>query len=119
MTGVQTCALPISGGSYFFIAPATYDEKVIAKKWNENSKVIFNKLIEEFTALNVWDATTIHNAIVETETKTSAKVDLQLLRVLTSGAAGGPAIHDMLVLLGKEEIIKRLNAAIQQLTTNN
>ena len=108
-----------AGGSYFFIAPVAYDEKVIAKKWNENSKNIFNRLIEEFNALNVWDATTIHNAIVETETKTSAKVDLQLLRVLTSGAAGGPAIHDMLVLLGKEEVIKRLNSALQTLNSNS
>ena len=108
-----------AGGSYFFIAPTSYDEKVIAKKWNENSKGVFTKLIEEFTALNVWDATTIHNAIVETETKTSAKVDLQLLRVLTSGAAGGPAIHDMLVLLGKEEVIKRLNSALQTLNSNS
>ena len=83
------------------------------------NKLVFNKLIEEFTALNTWDTTTIHNAIVETETKTDAKVDLQLLRVLTSGAAGGPAIHDMLVLLGKEEVIKRLNAALEILNSNS
>ena len=103
-------------GSYFFIAPTVYDEKVIAKKWNDNSKTIFTKLIEEFNALTAWDAATVHTAIVETETKTSGKVDLQLLRVLTSGAAGGPSIHDMLVLIGKEEIIKRLHTALETLS---
>jgi len=99
--------------NYFFIAPATYDEKVIQKKWNENSKMVFTKLLEEFNLLSTWDATSVHQAIVDTETKTTSKVDLQLLRVLTSGVAGGPAIHDMLVLIGKEEIVKRLNTALQ------
>ncbi len=101
-----------AGGSYFFIAPTTYDEKVIAKKWNENSKTIFLKLIEEFNSQTTFDATTIHNAIVETETKMAAKVDLQLLRVLVSGAAGGPAIHDMIALIGKQEIVKRIETAL-------
>ncbi len=100
-------------GKYFFIAPANYDEKVIQKKWNENSKIVFTKLMVEFESLSNWDATTVHQAIVDTEAKTNSKVDLQLLRVLTSGVAGGPAIHDMLVLIGKEEIVKRLNVALE------
>ncbi len=102
-------------GKYFFIAPESYDEKVISKKWNENSKMIFSKLMEEFNSLTTWDATTVHQAIVDTEAKVAAKVDLQLLRVLTSGVAGGPAIHDMLVLIGKEEIVKRLETAINSI----
>ncbi len=102
-------------GKYFFIAPTTYDEKVISKKWNENSKTIFQHLMNEFNSLTTWDAITVHTAITNTEVATSAKVDLQLLRVLTSGAAGGPAIHDMLVLIGKEEIVKRIATAIEQL----
>ncbi len=102
-------------GKYFFIAPTTYDEKVISKKWNENSKTIFQHLMNEFNSLTTWDAITLHTAITNTEVATSAKVDLQLLRVLTSGAAGGPAIHDMLVLIGKEEIVKRIATAIEQL----
>ncbi len=102
-------------GKYFFIAPTSYDEKVISKKWNENSKTIFQHMMNEFNGLTTWDATTVHTAITNTEAATSAKVDLQLLRVLTSGAAGGPAIHDMLVLIGKEEIVKRIATAIEQL----
>ena len=102
-------------GKYFFIAPTTYDEKVISKKWNENSKTIFQHLMNEFNSLTTWDATTVHTAITNTEAATTAKVDLQLLRVLTSGAAGGPAIHDMLVLIGKVEIVKRIATAIEQL----
>ena len=100
-------------GKYFFIAPTSYDEKVISKKWNENSKNIFNKLVEEFNSLSSWDAATIHASITNTETALSAKVDLQMLRVLVSGVAGGPAIHEMLELIGKEEIVKRINSAIE------
>ena len=100
-------------GKYFFIAPTSYDEKVISKKWNENSKNIFNKLVEEYNSLSSWDAATIHASITNTETSLSAKVDLQMLRVLVSGVAGGPAIHEMLELIGKEEIVKRIKTAIE------
>ncbi|MEI8101825.1 MAG: glutamate--tRNA ligase family protein, partial [Bacteroidota bacterium] len=102
-------------GKFFFIAPTSYDEKVISKKWHENSKNIFNKLIEEFNSSSSWDAATIHTAITNTETALSAKIDLQLLRVLVSGVAGGPAIHEMLELIGKDEIAKRINTAIDNL----
>ena len=102
-------------GKYFFIAPTAYDEKVISKKWNEGAKSVFMKLTEEINALSSWDGPSIHQAITDTETKTTAKVDLQLLRVLTSGVAGGPAIHEMLELLGKEEVVKRIETAVNSI----
>ena len=55
------------------------------------------------------------DAITNTETALSAKIDLLLLRVLVSGVAGGPAIHEMLELIGKDEIAKRINTAIDNL----
>ena len=40
---------------------------------------------------------------------------MQLVRVLVSGVAGGPQLFDMLALLGKEEIIKRIDFALSQM----
>lgn len=102
-------------GSYFFVAPTSYDEKVIAKKWNETSKDLFTKLKDKFAALSQWDSHTLHETFNAAQTEIG-KLDMQLLRVLTSGVAGGPQLFDMLALLGKEETLNRLTSALQKLS---
>ena len=39
---------------------------------------------------------------------------MQLLRVLITGVAGGPQLFDMLALIGKDDVIKRLELALQK-----
>ncbi len=101
-------------GPFFFVAPESYDEKVIAKKWNESSKELFTKLAAKFEALPEWNTHTLHDAFQEAQTEIG-KLDMQLLRVLTTGAAGGPQLFDLLALLGKEETVSRLNSALSKL----
>lgn len=101
-------------GKYVFIAPDTYDEKVLAKKWNEQSRDPFKKVSETFAGVETWNATAIHEAF-EVLVKEAGKIDMQLLRVLTTGVAGGPQLFDMLALMGREEVLRRLNKALETL----
>jgi len=101
-------------GPFFFVAPTSYDEKVIAKKWNESSKELFTKLAAKFEALPEWNTHSLHDAFQEAQTEIG-KLDMQLLRVLTTGAAGGPQLFDLLALLGKEETISRIKSALSKL----
>ncbi|MGZ5243640.1 MAG: hypothetical protein ACXWW0_07125 [Bacteroidia bacterium] len=39
---------------------------------------------------------------------------MQLLRVLITGEAGGPQLWDAISLLGKDEVVDRLNVAIEK-----
>ncbi len=98
-------------GSYFFSAPKSFDEKVMAKKWNENSKATYTKLTEKLAALDTWSTTSIHDLFAAAEPELG-KIDMQLVRVLTTGVAGGAQLFDMLALLGKEEVLSRLNTAL-------
>ena len=100
-----------------FEAPTHYDEKVIEKRWNEKAKTFYNVLpqalesIADFKAENVksaFEATAASNEIKPSEV-------LQLFRVLLSGESGGPDLFIMTELLGKEEVIKRINLAIEKL----
>lgn len=100
-------------GSYFFVAPTTFDEKVMAKKWNDSSKATYTKLRDKLSTENEWTADSLHK-LFEAASAELGKIDMQLVRVLTSGVAGGPQLFDMLALLGKEEIIKRLDFALSQ-----
>lgn len=101
-------------GVYFFVAPTSYDEKVMAKKWSAESKDLFTKLTAKFETLNVWDSHTLHETFQTAQTDIG-KLDMQLLRVLTTGVAGGAQLFDLLALLGKEEVITRLNSALKDL----
>lgn len=102
-------------GPYFFAAPEAYDEKVIAKKWNEASKELFNKLADRFGALPVWNSQSLHDDFQAAQTEIG-KLDMQLLRVLTTGVAGGPQLFDLLALLGKDETIARMKTALSKLS---
>lgn len=101
-------------GKYIFEAPSQYDEKVIAKKWNDKSKDQFKLVLHKFTTVEDWRMQAIHDAFEEL-TKEIGKIDMQLLRVLVTGVAGGPQLFDMLALMGKTEALKRLEAALEKL----
>lgn len=101
-------------GSYFFVAPQSYDEKVIAKKWTAESKELFTKLLQKFESISEWNSQKLHDEFQAAQTEIG-KLDMQLLRVLTTGVAGGAQLFDMLALLGKEEVISRLKTALEKL----
>lgn len=101
-------------GHYVFIAPVAYDEKVIAKKWNENSKALFMRVLETFRNVSSWNSQNIHDAF-EALVKDAGKIDMQVLRVLITGVAGGPQLFDMMALIGKDEVINRLTKALSTL----
>jgi glutamyl-tRNA synthetase len=98
-------------GHYLFIAPTSYDEKVITKKWNATSASVFTQVLEAFRVVSDWSVEPV-TAAFHTVESAVGKVDMQLLRVLVSGVAGGPQLFDMLVLLGKEEVLMRLEKGL-------
>lgn len=101
-------------GKYIFIAPTAYDEKVLTKKWNDQSKTLFTQVLSTFKGINDWKTQVIHDTF-ENLVKEAGKIDMQLLRVLITGVAGGPQLFDMLALMGKEEVITRLETALAKL----
>jgi glutamyl-tRNA synthetase len=101
-------------GKFIFEAPSAYDEKVISKKWNEQSKELFTRVLTTFKNLGDWNTHSIHDAF-ESLVKEVGKIDMQLLRVLITGVAGGPQLFDMLALIEKQEVINRLEKALGKL----
>lgn len=101
-------------GKYVFEAPVSYDEKVIAKKWNDKSRETFTAVTAAFSNVSDWTIENITAAFHEAE-KTLGKIDMQLLRVLVTGVSGGPQLFDMLALIGKQEVLTRLDKALKTL----
>ncbi|HEX5001571.1 MAG TPA: glutamate--tRNA ligase [Bacteroidia bacterium] len=101
-------------GSYFFEIPGTYDSKVIEKKWNLTSSAAMNKLHAVFNQADSWDMSGINQMIAVVETG-GDKVDKQLLRVLITGVSSGASLVEMMELLGKEDVVTRIEKALKAL----
>jgi glutamyl-tRNA synthetase len=106
-----------SFGEYFFIAPKSFDEGVINKRWNDKSPLVLQDMIQALRPLETFNATTAEAAYNEALTKNGVanKDFMQLLRVCLSGVAGGPPIFEMAELFGKQETIARLQFALDTL----
>lgn len=103
--------------SFFFIAPRAFDEKVIAKKWNDKVRTFFIALpnvIDDTPELNIQSLEEIFPRLASECGIKQGEV-MQLCRVLLTGMAGGPLLFDMIVLLGKQEVVKRLKFALNML----
>ncbi|MBA3705893.1 MAG: glutamate--tRNA ligase [Bacteroidetes bacterium] len=104
-------------GNYFFIAPTSYDAEVIKKRWNEQSVNFIKAVAEAFKKLNnftVVETEAIFKATAETQGIGAGQV-MQLFRVCISGVGGGPALFEVVELLGKEEVVKRLENALEKI----
>ncbi|MBI2721562.1 MAG: glutamate--tRNA ligase [Bacteroidetes bacterium] len=101
-------------GKYVFESPTLYDEKVMAKKWKPESKTLFTSVYAKFKTVKEWKVETITTSFHEAEAELG-KIDMQLLRVLVTGVAGGPQLFDMLALIGKSETLNRIETALSKL----
>lgn len=100
-------------GNYLFVTPTSYDAEVIKKRWNEKSAAFIVAVTTAFKNLNSFTAAeteAVFKSTAEAQGLGAGQV-MQLFRVCISGVGGGPALFEIVALLGKDEIIKRLEKA--------
>lgn len=97
-------------GQFFFEAPSTYDDKAYKKAVGENTKEILTDLVEVLNSTENFTAENLKQIIhdfAENKTLGMGKV-MMPLRLALVGDLKGPDVPDLLELLGKEEVEKRL-----------
>jgi len=101
-------------GNYLFMAPLTYDEVILNKKWNDDALVFFNNLLNAFNSQTDWKTSALETVFKETATLQGINPGnmMQLFRVMLSGHGSGVALFEMAELLGKEEVNGRLEKAL-------
>jgi glutamyl-tRNA synthetase len=104
--------------SYFFETPKAYDEEVVKKRWKDNIPAFIEQLKvaygQQTTAFNAVETEATFKAVCEAVGLQTGAV-MQIYRVCLSGVGGGPAIFEMTELLGKNEVVMRLDKALQAL----
>ncbi len=102
-------------GKFFFQAPTAFDEQTVAKKWNDEAvKVLqaFRQKLEQLTDVTAEVAkTTLETATAELGIGTG-KI-LQALRLTLTGGASGPDLMITMEILGKGEVVSRINYALK------
>jgi glutamyl-tRNA synthetase len=105
----------IEKSPYFFTAPTSYDEDVIKKRWKEDTGEQLKKLVENFEALNNPVKEDYEHALHKTAEELAIGNGKLIhgLRLAVSGMGVGPGLYDLVDIIGKDEVITRLNKAIE------
>lgn len=101
---------------YFFQEELTYEEKGV-RKWFTQPYIVqmLERLIEGYDALEPFDLTQIEattRAVAE-ELGVSAAQVIHPTRLAVSGRTVGPGLFEMIEVMGKERVLRRLRAALQ------
>ncbi|MEW6702048.1 MAG: glutamate--tRNA ligase [Bacteroidota bacterium] len=99
---------------YFFEAPKEYEETAVIKNWKPETPEQLKKLCDAIALLS--------SPSKEDYEQTLTNIALQLnvgkgklihpLRLALSGTSTGPGIFDLLFILGKDEVLKRIDKAL-------
>lgn len=103
--------------AYFFSDDYPYDEQAVRKRLlKEGALEGLRKLRERFAELTTFTAEATEKALrdLAAELGVGAGALVHPVRVAVSGRAEGPSLFHMLELLGRERVLKRMDAALQR-----
>ena len=108
--------------AYLFRDPNDYDEKGVKKHFlTEDAADRLERLATEFKRIEIFDVNAIENMIrVKSETwEISAGKLIHPIRLACSGATGGPGLFEMLEILGRDTVVRRIKAAVEWIKHTN
>lgn len=104
-------------GRYFFFPPVEYDQGVIAKRWNADTARVFAAYRDAVAKESYLDAANAKSTLDGVTAALGIPVGkvLQALRVVITGVSGGPDLMVIMEIIGKNEVIQRIDHALKTL----
>lgn len=101
-------------GQYFFVRPEKIDADLVAKKWKENTNDMIAGVRSMLAGLDDFSAANLETKIKELAEQESWSLGAVMppMRILLTGGLTGPAVFDIMNILGKEETIERLGLRV-------
>ena len=109
----------VSESLFLFQAPDTYDQEVALKKWNEEAVNAISGLKDALAGFGGnFVAHDIKEVIAATMESLGIKMGkiMQALRLALTGAGAGPDLMIIMEILGKDEVVARLENALTRLS---
>jgi len=103
-----------ANSAFFFRAPQTYDEKAVGKHVTPEILPLIGAARDGLARLSEWSAPAIHRLIegLAAAHRTSLGKLAQPIRLAVCGGTVSPPIDATLAILGKDESLTRLAAAL-------
>jgi len=105
-------------GKFMITAPTTFDEGVASKKWNNEVVTVLStykgKLNDLGGRLEAENAKALLEASAEENGIKLGKV-MQAVRLAVTGVGAGPDLMQVFTIIGKEELSKRIDFALDKL----
>ena len=103
--------------SFFFIAPLTYDEKTVKKRWKEYSAQQMAELADVLEGIEDFTVEGQEPVVMNWVEQKGYKLGdvMNAFRLTLVGIGKGPGMFDISAFLGKEETLKRIRRAIEVL----
>ncbi len=107
-------------GRFFFMEPEEYDPKGVKKNFKP---IVADRIVEvaqRFENLEKWDEESIENIVREYAKQLclGAGKIIHPIRLASSGLRMGPSLFEMLIILGKDKVVKRLRKAAAWIKDN-
>ncbi len=102
------------GAAFYFATTIEYEEKAKNKFLTVDKQELFTLLVAELSKCEAFDEANLETAFAAVMEGTGLKFGkiAQPLRVALTGGTASPSIYHVLEVLGKEEALKRINAAV-------
>ncbi|ADK95866.1 glutamate--tRNA ligase [Prevotella melaninogenica ATCC 25845] len=103
--------------SFFFIAPTSYDEKTVKKRWKEYSAQQMSELADVLEGIEDFSVEGQEPIVLKWVENKGYKLGdiMNAFRLTLVGIGKGPGMFDISAFLGKEETLKRMHKAIEVL----
>ncbi|MDR5591365.1 glutamate--tRNA ligase [Christiangramia sp. SM2212] len=101
-------------GSFFFIAPTSFDPKDSKKAWKDGTAELMSELKEYLTTVDNFQAEPLQEAVkswIKSKEVGFGKV-MMPLRIALVGALQGPDLYKIAEFIGKEETLNRIQKAV-------
>jgi glutamyl-tRNA synthetase len=104
--------------SFFFVAPETYDEKVVKKRWKGDIPAFIQELTEVFGGYDgEWEAMTLKEKVsgLINQKQLNFGGVMNCLRLALVGGSFGPDLFTIIEILGRDEVTERITKAVNTL----
>jgi glutamyl-tRNA synthetase len=103
--------------SFFFVAPTTYDAEVVKKRWKDGVSVHIREIQNRLSQATDFTETSFHDLVFAYigEQQLNVGQIMNCLRLALVGAGFGPDLPVIAAMLGKDEVLKRIEKAIEVL----
>lgn len=102
---------------FLFFAPTQFDDSVVSKKWNDEAITVitaFKNVLAGEASINAASAKSVLESAAVSVNIGVGKI-MQALRVAITGNGSGPDLMMTMEIIGKDEVIKRLDHAVNTL----